>query len=572
MTLRLPKTLCYRVHSSSPLLSFSPNHPQTPSLALDIVLATEHGLRRRADFDVDREGWREVPVEAVWVPELELRYRSPSLSGNEENTHEIHAGSATLVGGKGPLIVCVIEQLERYGVDISWTLHIRVKQQAHLPGNPQPIVPLSLGPFHPRMLATASAQLGESENNSVELEVATWRTWTVPGRLGGTVRVREEWGGGEYLPHVVCFSHTTHFGNSSPKTVCILPRHLRPTCQGIPSKVWDSAFVTARFMCIRETDPSLPNPCWPILQRYLFSQSTENTTITSAPTSTVAQPAEASTCDHAAKSTPLGPTRSTPLRVLDLSTGTGLLGTVAGLAIQSHLFDEWNFRAGPDRGGSASVQDAVAVDNRTCHGDVNVDIVLTDLESALELVRENVSVNDALFLSSSSTSTQTSTSCAHSPPFTITRRTTPLSWSDIPSSLSLGQFDLILASDLAYDSDLLEDLAACLARCCAPGGHVVVTYKRRGLTESEERWFWNRVREDFEARCVVGGVVDDDGEFVDFVEIVQGGTNEEPRAAPPVWKDLWKGTDVEDVDRWAKTLGVIVCELKRVARAQGSAL
>ncbi|ORY97715.1 putative methyltransferase-domain-containing protein, partial [Syncephalastrum racemosum] len=122
------------------------------------------------------------------------------------------------------------------------------------------------------------------------------------------------------------------------------------------------------------------------------------------------------------------------LHVIDLSAGTGLLGIYLGkLGIQA---------------------------------------TITELDDAVNLIYENKALNGD--------------------PSAVNVK--PLLWGDESQAAACGKADIIVASDVLYETEFFEDLAQALVHLCKPTTVIYIGYKRRGLDNSDEERFWSLCR------------------------------------------------------------------------------
>ncbi|KAI9140704.1 putative methyltransferase-domain-containing protein [Paraphysoderma sedebokerense] len=149
-----------------------------------------------------------------------------------------------------------------------------------------------------------------------------------------------------------------------------------------------------------------------------------------------------------------------PFRVLDLSTGNGYLGLLLAYTC-------------------SQVYPSTALS-----------ICLTDLSDVVPLIRHNLTLNSAAFSSSVSVSA------------------TDLLWGDIDahariSSAGTKKFDLILCSDILYETESFIELLSTLNELCDEKGEIWMGYKFRGLTGDEENMFFKRIKQTFKVQEVV---------------------------------------------------------------------
>ncbi|KAI9219259.1 putative methyltransferase-domain-containing protein [Blastocladiella britannica] len=133
------------------------------------------------------------------------------------------------------------------------------------------------------------------------------------------------------------------------------------------------------------------------------------------------------------------PLQKRPLHIVDLSSGTGHLAALLHLSLKQPQLQR----------SHQSVQ-----------------ISCTDLPEAVPLLAANLAATPV--------------------------EPHALPWGDEPAARALGPADLVIASDVVYQAELLPMLAATLAALVPPasGGRVVFGYKPRGLTSAEEDAFF----------------------------------------------------------------------------------
>ncbi|KAI9243322.1 putative methyltransferase-domain-containing protein [Phascolomyces articulosus] len=127
--------------------------------------------------------------------------------------------------------------------------------------------------------------------------------------------------------------------------------------------------------------------------------------------------------------------------IVDLSAGTGLLGYYANNNIHS--------------GATSSTDHHVTI---------------TELEEALELIQRNATLN------------------SNQPKVNIH----PLLWGNREQAEMCGKADIIMASDVLYESGFFDDLVQALYDLSKPTTKIYIGYKRRGLDTAEEERFWKR--------------------------------------------------------------------------------
>ncbi|GAA5808270.1 hypothetical protein MFLAVUS_001659 [Mucor flavus] len=137
---------------------------------------------------------------------------------------------------------------------------------------------------------------------------------------------------------------------------------------------------------------------------------------------------------------------------LDLSAGTGLLG----LYVASMM---------------ASPQSTIKQGK----------ITITELDEAVDLINQNLITNN--FLNHRNAQCQL-----------ITRS---LLWGNSQEAESCGKADLIIASDVLYEAQFFQDLVKAFVDLSHETTRIYIGYKRRGLTEEEEKYFWSLCAEHF---------------------------------------------------------------------------
>lgn len=71
----------------------------------------------------------------------------------------------------------------------------------------------------------------------------------------------------------------------------------------------------------------------------------------------------------------------------------------------------------------------------------------------------------------------------------------PLLWGDEIQSAAVGKADVIVASDVLYESEFFTDLAKTLEDLSTRDTSIYIGYKRRGLDQDEEERFWSLCRD-----------------------------------------------------------------------------
>ncbi|KAF0441545.1 putative methyltransferase-domain-containing protein [Gigaspora margarita] len=144
-------------------------------------------------------------------------------------------------------------------------------------------------------------------------------------------------------------------------------------------------------------------------------------------------------------------------KILDLSTGTGFVGLYLAAFMTS-------------------------LKKRGIKNGVKTHVILTDLEHALNLIRDNYSLNEHVLKVANNLSIEIKS----------------LKWGDSSKARQLGVIDYVLASDVVYEPDLFDYLIQTLVTVCTPGHtKIFLGYKRRGLTKEEERSFFSKLQSRF---------------------------------------------------------------------------
>ncbi|CAG8722491.1 13153_t:CDS:2 [Dentiscutata erythropus] len=144
-------------------------------------------------------------------------------------------------------------------------------------------------------------------------------------------------------------------------------------------------------------------------------------------------------------------------KILDLSTGTGFVGLYLAAFMAS-------------------------LKKRGKRNGVKTRVILTDLEHALNLIRDNNSLNKHVLEVVNCVSIEIES----------------LKWGDSSKAKQLGVVDYVLASDVVYEPDLFDSLIQTLVTVCTPGHtKIFLGYKRRGLTKEEERSFFSKLQSKF---------------------------------------------------------------------------
>ncbi|CAB4429502.1 unnamed protein product [Rhizophagus irregularis] len=154
-------------------------------------------------------------------------------------------------------------------------------------------------------------------------------------------------------------------------------------------------------------------------------------------------------------------------RILDLSTGTGFVGLYLAARLSTIQSDKSSEKT----------------DN------LKTNIILTDLDYALKLVRGNLELNKHILDFSSK----------------VTVDVDSLRWGDLTKAENFGVLDYVFASDVVYEPDLFDSLVQTLISVCTPGRtKIYLGYKKRGLTKEEETRFFDELGNKFQISVVQG--------------------------------------------------------------------
>ncbi|PKC75674.1 hypothetical protein RhiirA1_407444, partial [Rhizophagus irregularis] len=154
-------------------------------------------------------------------------------------------------------------------------------------------------------------------------------------------------------------------------------------------------------------------------------------------------------------------------RILDLSTGTGFVGLYLAARLSTIQSDKSSEKT----------------DN------LKTNIILTDLDYALKLVRGNLELNKHILDFSSK----------------VTVDVDSLRWGDLTKAENFGVLDYVFASDVVYEPDLFDSLVQTLISVCTPGcTKIYLGYKKRGLTKEEETRFFDELGNKFQISVVQG--------------------------------------------------------------------
>ena len=142
------------------------------------------------------------------------------------------------------------------------------------------------------------------------------------------------------------------------------------------------------------------------------------------------------------------------VHVIDLSTGTGVCGIWLAAALKQKK--------------SRKI----------------VTVTMTDVEEALNTIRDNVALNDDLEKGR--------------------LRICALPWGDEIASSVIATPDLIIACDLIYESDLLPLLYETFCSLSKPGTRILIGYKQRGLSIAEKSDTWQMFSKSFKVDRLSG--------------------------------------------------------------------
>ncbi|KAI9012646.1 putative methyltransferase-domain-containing protein [Phycomyces nitens] len=109
-------------------------------------------------------------------------------------------------------------------------------------------------------------------------------------------------------------------------------------------------------------------------------------------------------------------------------------------------------------------------------------ITITELDEALALINNNVDLNRYLVTDHPS----------------CILATKSLLWGDSKQAAECGKADLIVASDVLYESEFFEDLVKTFVDLSNPNTRIYIGYKRRGFEAVDEQRFWSLCREHFD--------------------------------------------------------------------------
>ncbi|KAI7899806.1 putative methyltransferase-domain-containing protein [Cokeromyces recurvatus] len=138
---------------------------------------------------------------------------------------------------------------------------------------------------------------------------------------------------------------------------------------------------------------------------------------------------------------------------LDLSAGTGLLGFYVAASM---------------------------IESSSKQGQITI----TELGDAVDLINKNGKINNFLLLSNQQLQTKS------------------LLWGNRKEAEACGKADLILASDVLYESQFFEDLVKTFVDLSTSETRIYIGYKRRGFDEAEEQRFWSLCSHYFDVKLL----------------------------------------------------------------------
>ncbi|RCH81843.1 Methyltransferase-like protein 21A, partial [Rhizopus stolonifer] len=157
---------------------------------------------------------------------------------------------------------------------------------------------------------------------------------------------------------------------------------------------------------------------------------------------------------------------------LDLSAGTGLLGLYVASMILSPT--------------KSTLQQG--------------SITITELDEAVDLIDKNVVINQ--FLDNHKQ---------------VKLQTRNLLWGNQEQAKECGKADLIIASDVLYEAQFFHDLVKTFVDLSTQNTRIYIGYKRRGLTEQEEDYFWSLCQEHFDITLLKYEGNDTDDALIDSI-------------------------------------------------------
>ncbi|CAG8525442.1 3646_t:CDS:2 [Paraglomus brasilianum] len=151
-------------------------------------------------------------------------------------------------------------------------------------------------------------------------------------------------------------------------------------------------------------------------------------------------------------------------RILDLSTGTGLIGLYLAAFC------------------------SVMAQHETTAKVPKTNFVLTDLQHALKLINKNRLLNKYLINEAK-----------------VSTEVVMLEWGRVNKAKKLGTFDIVLASDVVYEPELFDVLIGTLCAVCTSNHtKIYLGYKRRALSVEEEGRFFKKLARKFKVSLVDG--------------------------------------------------------------------
>ncbi|KAF9204343.1 Methyltransferase-like protein 21A [Haplosporangium sp. Z 27] len=164
-------------------------------------------------------------------------------------------------------------------------------------------------------------------------------------------------------------------------------------------------------------------------------------------------------------------------RILDLSAGTGLLGIfLAGLAqVELESCNE-------NSSSSTQTHSPLATVSADSSSLPCTTVMLTDLEDALDLINFNINSNQHRI----------------APSINIVAE--QLVWGTANlARLDVGEFDIVIASDVVYEVESFNSLLETFCGLCTPRRTILyLGYKRRYLAEDKEYLFFERIKDEFD--------------------------------------------------------------------------
>ncbi|KAI7864704.1 putative methyltransferase-domain-containing protein [Spinellus fusiger] len=109
-------------------------------------------------------------------------------------------------------------------------------------------------------------------------------------------------------------------------------------------------------------------------------------------------------------------------------------------------------------------------------------ITITEIDDALELIHKNVELNNSIRICN----------------LKETLFIKPLLWGNAKEAAECGKADVILASDVLYESEFFEDLVKAFVDLSTESTKIYIGYKRRGFEATDEQRFWALCEEYFD--------------------------------------------------------------------------